>query len=513
MLSLSFQISLSREIWGLCGVFELGSEPVAGPGYCIEIVSNFFGEARELRLLEFQLTESSRGGCIFLFCLVVFLDRGWASFRVHSGQFLQLGIDAVRERATLMRALKVLTPCQNKRTSDQSQRNSHAWTVRSIAGHRCTRFSLALPIFFLARACQRSDEPPLPNRLPRQTTTLNPEASVSAGDAGNPWLKHQLDDLRDRTLKWTPRDEAASRVVFAGERVFAQLGSEVLSLDAAGKAELLRYPVDGPHQLSPFADGSVLGVGPKSTFRIRPGAKKPDALNKVLLLPQNQLYASASDAARFDVLDVVTGQWTGYRFEEKPNVSSVWLPDNTFDVPELKFGHCAQLLDGGYGCFANDQLWRLNSRSRPKSMGKCGVGLPVWRVLGAARADQLWVARTDGRLEKWWFGPPLKQLSVIQLPWTPLDVSIQKDTVAVIRILQERAKPKQISLVVMDIEGRTRFEKSLLPNFEAESSSIDQELRESEVTVHSKRPWIAIRNPRGIRLLNAMTGETLVEAR
>ncbi len=365
----------------------------------------------------------------------------------------------------------------------------------------------------LTCSCQRSDEPPLPERLPRQTTTLNPEASASPADAGNPWLKHQLDDLRDRTLKWTPRDEAASRVVFAGERLFAQLGSEILSVDAKGKGEVLRYPVDGPHQLAPLADGSVLGVGPKGTFRIRPGAKSPDALNKVLLLPQNQLSACASDAARFDVLDSVAGQWTGYSFQEKPSVSSVWLPDTTFDVPELKLGHCAQLIDGGYGCFAKDQLWRLNSRSRPRSMGKCGVGLPVWRVLGAARADQLWVARNDGRLEKWWFGPPLKRLSVIQLPWTPLDVSIQKDTIAVIRILQERAKPKQLSLVVMDLEGRTRFEKSLLPNFEDDSALIDQELRESEVTVHNKRPWVAIRNPRGIRLLDANTGETLIEAR
>ena len=470
------------------------------------------GKAYKFRIFEFQLSESSRGRSIFPSGVVIFLRRGWAAFEVHRGQFLQLGIDAIRERATLMRTLKVLTPGQNKRTSDQSQRYSHACSVRSITRQWRTGFSLTLPIF-LACACQRSDEPPLPDRIPRHATTLPAAPSATAEDAGKPWLKRQLDDLRDRTLKWTPRDEAASRVVFVGERLFALLGSELIAVDPTGKTEVARYPVDGPHQLAPLADGSVLGIGPKGTFRLRPGAKNADSLNKVLLLPQNQLYASASDAARFDVLDVVAGQWTGYSLQEKPSVSSVWLPDSSYDVPELKLGHCAQLVDGGYGCFARDQLWRINSRSRPKSMGKCGVGMPVWRVLGGARADQLWVARNDGRLEKWWFGPPLKRLFVIQLPFTPLDLSIQRDTVAEIRIVQQRANPKQLTLVVMDIEGKTRFEKSILANVESDSSSIDQEIREAEVTVHNKRPWVAIRTYRGIRLLDAMTGETLIEAR
>jgi hypothetical protein len=94
-----------------------------------------------------------------------------------------------------------------------------------------------------------------------------------------------------------------------------------------------------------------------------------------------------------------------------------------------------------------------------------------------------------------------------------LDLSIQRDTLAEIRIVQERAKPKQLTLVVMDIEGKTRFEKSLLPNFDNDSSSIDQEIQESEVTVHNKQPWLAIRTHHGISILDAMTGETLIDAR
>ena len=303
------------------------------------------------------------------------------------------------------------------------------------------------------------------------------------------------------------------RVAFAGERLFAVLGSEIVVVDATGKAGLARHPIDGPHQLIPLADGSVLGVGLKSTIRLRFDAKNPDTLTRVLPLPQSQLFGSASDASRFDVFDVIAGQWLGFGFEEKASVSSLWLPDTTFDTPELKQAHCAQLLDGAYGCFANDQLWRLYSRSRPKFVGKCGPGLRVWRVLGAARADQLWVARSDGQLEKWWFGPPPKRLSVTQLPWTPLDVSANKDTLAVIRILQERAKPKQITLVVMDAEGKHRFEQSLMPSSEEDSNMIDQELREAEVVVHNKRPWVAVRTSHGLRLLSAVTGETLLQVR
>lgn len=455
---------------------------------------------------------SGCGRSVLLTGAAIFLGGRGAVFGIHSGQFLQLGIDAIRQRATLVSAFEVLTTRQNKRTSDQSQRYPHAWPLRSIRRRACTGISIAL-LVFLSGACHSTDEPPLPERVPRQKANLLPEPSATASDAGNPWVKQQLDDLRDRTLKWTPRDEPLQRLVFAGERLFAVLGSEIVVLDATGKTDMVRFPMDGPHQLTSLADHSVLGVGLKSTFQLRPGAKNPDTLNKVMMLPQNQLFGSASDASRFDVLDAVAGQWTGYGFEEKASVSSLWLPECTFDASELKQAHCAQLLDGGYSCFANDQLWHLYSRSRPKHLGKCGVGLPVWRVLGGPRADQLLVARSDGQLEKWWFGPPPKRLSVIQLPWTPLDLSVNRDTLAVIRILQERAKPKRISLVILDIDGRTRFEQSLLPNLENDSNTIARELREAEVVVHSNRPWVAVHTAHGLRLLNALTGETLMEAR
>jgi hypothetical protein len=326
-------------------------------------------------------------------------------------------------------------------------------------------------------------------------------------------VKRQLEELRDRTLKWTPRADRVQGIAFAGERLFALLGKELLVVDPTGKIDVARYTLDGPHQLTPLADASVLGVGPKSTFRLRPGAKSPNLLNQVVMLPNTQLYGSASDASRFELFDFIAGQWSSYGFQEKPSLSSLWLPDSTVDTPELKHAHCAQLLDGAYGCFANDQLWHFYARYPPKLRGKCGVGLPVWRVIGAPRADELWIARNDGRLEKWWFGPPPKQLSSIQLPWTPLDLSAQKETVAVIRIVQERAKPKQLSLVVLDIEGNTRFEQSLLPNFEDDSASMDQELSEAEVVVHHKRPWVAVRTHRALRLLNALTGETIADIR
>lgn len=337
--------------------------------------------------------------------------------------------------------------------------------------------------------------------------------SASALDASNPWVNRQLADLRDRTLKWTPRDTPVQRLTFVDNRLFALTNTEVVVVDAAGKADLQRFGLEGPHQLTALADGSVLGVGTKSTFRIRPLAKNPDVLNKVMLLPENQVFGSASDASRFDVFDATLGQWESFSFEAKPTVSSLWLPDISDDLPEMKHAHCAQLIDGGYGCYATGQLWRFYSRGKPKSFGTCGVGLPVWRVLGGPRADQLWIARDDGRLEKWWFGPPPKRLAVLQLPWTPLDVAVQKDHLAVIRIIQERAKPKQLTLVVLDVEGKTRFEQSLHPNFDDETSPIEQELREAEVAVHPRRPWVAVRTTRGVRLLNGLTGETITEVR
>lgn len=353
----------------------------------------------------------------------------------------------------------------------------------------------------------------MPGRVARPSTDTREESSVTKSDAGEVWVKHQLAELRDRTLKWTPRSERLERVTFAGEKLVAVLGSDIVVVDPAGKVDLTRTRVDGPHQLASLADGSVLGVGPKSTFRLRPGAKNLDNLTHVSTLPSSQVYGSASDAARFDIFDVIAGQWMSYSWQDKPSLSSLWLPQFNVETPELKLAHCAQLADGGYGCFANDQLWHFYSRNLPKSSGKCGPGLSVWRVLAAPRADQLWVARNDGRLEKWWLGPPPKQLNSIQLPWTPLDLSAQRDTLAVIKILQERAEPKQMSLVVLDAQGTARFEQPLFRSSEDASTAIDQELSEVEVLVHSRRPWVAVRTHDSLRLIHALTGETIAEVR
>lgn len=444
-LAKGFEVTRGRCVRGPFRVFELCNEPVAGPGDCSQIVSQLFGDMRNLGLLELLLAQSNGCRHVLLAGGSVVTRRNRRARAVRGGQFFQLGIDVVRQRATLTSAIEVLATRQNEKTCQKGLRNSHTGLNRSILA--LVRIGLWSSLgILLTSACQRSDEPPLPERARAPKAEVPTESSSEVKDAGNPWVKRQLDDLRNRTLKWTPRDEPLQTLTFAGEKLFAVVGKEIVVVDPAGKADPARYPIDGPHQLTPLADGSVLAVGLNSTLRLRPGAKSPDSLNRVLLMPQNRLFGSASDAARFDVLDGFAGQWSAYAFAEKAGVSSLWLPDNGFDVPELKNAHCAQQLDGGYACFAGDQLWHMYSRSRPKLLGHCGVGLPVWRVLGAARADQLWVARNDGQLEKWWFGPPLKRLSVIQLPWTPLDVSMNKDSLAEIRIIQDRAKPKSRSV-------------------------------------------------------------------
>jgi len=362
-----------------------------------------------------------------------------------------------------------------------------------------------------AAACQDS-EPPKPERLPRKLA-LPPAEPSAESDAGTPWVKRHIDDLRDRTLKWAPLDAPPQRLVFAGDRLFAMWGTDILVIDVAGKTDIIRHAVGGPHQLISLANGDVLAIGVKDTLRLSLNRKAPQSTNRLVVFPQSLVYGSASDAARLDVLDIVSGQWYGYGPQEKPSLTSLWLPDASLDVPELKDAHCAQLLDGTYACFARDQLWHFPSRGRPKSLGKFGVGLPVWHVLGSARADQLWILRRDGQMEKWWFGPPPKRLSTLQLPWTPFDISLKGDTIAVIRVVQDRARPKEVHLVVLDLHGQTRFEQSLIPDHDDEVNLAERELREAEVIVHGKHPWVAVRTSQGIRVVHAQSGETLIEAR
>lgn len=340
-----------------------------------------------------------------------------------------------------------------------------------------------------------------------------PSASATAAAAGisHAVVERQLSELRSKTLKWSPRESPLQRVALVGNKVYSQLRDAIVVADLASRGDAQRVVAKGPHQLARLADGDVLAVGVANAFVIASEGGHAQGLRKVMLMPQERLFGSVGNQGQFDAFDPGAGRWSSYSFHDTGHVTSVWLPETQFDVPELAHGHCGQLLDGTYACFARDQLWHLVSRSRPKLVGNCAAGLPAWRVLGTARADQVWLARVDGSLERWWLAVPPKRLSTVQLPWTPLDVDVQGSTIAVIRVAQERETTKNLSLVVMDTQGRLRFEQSLMPTHDDEPSRTESDLLQAEVVVHPHRPWVALRSSAGTRVLDSITGETLYQ--
>lgn len=324
-------------------------------------------------------------------------------------------------------------------------------------------------------------------------------------------MQHQLGELRDQTLVWTPRSLSLQELTFAGKRLYTTLASEVIALDPSGNSETQRFTVQGQHRLVPLADASVLGVGASHTFVIRPDAKQPENLRNVILLPQEVLFGNAGILGQFDALDANSGQWSSYSFNSKPGISSVWLPDRTYETPDLKQGLCAELIDGSYACHASDQLWQMYTRSRPKLTGKCSKGAPVWRVLPGPRTDQAWLARNDSTLEKWWLAEPPKRLAVIDLPRTPLDIAVRGEHIAVIRIEHSRGKPNQLSLMVLDSEGHLHFEQSLMAPTDDEANAAQADIREAELVIHPTQPWLGLRTSRGTRVIDLNTGATLVQ--
>ena len=360
-----------------------------------------------------------------------------------------------------------------------------------------------------AVACQRADEPPLPSSHPAQLKVPSAQPSAAPLPTADPWVRHQLGELRDRALKWTPRAVSLQKLTFAGNRLYTTLASEVIALDPLGKSKPVRFTVQGQHLLVPLADTSVLGVGVTSTFVIRPDAKQPETQRNVLLLPQEVLFGNAGILGQFDALDTNTGRWSSYSFSSKPGISSVWLPDRAYEIPELKQGLCAELIDGSYACQASDQLWQTYTRSRPRLIGKCTKGAPVWRVLPGPRTDQAWLARNDSTLEKWWLVEPPKRLALIGLPWTPLDIAVRGEHIAVIRIDQSHAQAKQLSLVVLDSEGHQHFEQSLMATSDNEANAAEADIREAEIVIHPTQPWIGLRTSRGTRVIELNSGATL----
>ncbi len=320
-----------------------------------------------------------------------------------------------------------------------------------------------------------------------------------------------MGELRDRTLKWTPRSLPRQQLTFAGGKLYTEHRSQVIALDPAGKQEPRRYGVEGSHRLVALADGSLFGVGVSSTFVLRPTAKQAESVRSVVLLPQEVLFGNAGILGQFDSFDPIAGRWSSYSFNSTPGVSPVWLPETAYEQPELEQGLCTQLIDGTYACFAGDRLWHRLTRSRAKLIGPCPPGAPVWRVLPGPRADQVWIARQDATLEKWWIVHPPKRLASLDLPWTPLDIALRGEHVAVVRIIQNRAQPKRLTLVVLDTRGSTRFEQPLLSGADDEPNAAESDIHEAEVAIDPRRPWLGLRTSGGTRVVDLDTGETLVQ--
>jgi hypothetical protein len=121
------------------------------------------------------------------------------------------------------------------------------------------------------------------------------------------------------------------------------------------------------------------------------------------------------------------------------------------------------------------------------------------------------LARNDSTLERWWLVHPPKRLSVVDLPWTPLDLAIRGDAIVMIRVVQNRAQPKQLTLVRLDTDGQQRFELPLTPSTGDQVDTTEDDFLESEVVIHPRQPWIGLRTSHGTRVLDLNTGATLAQ--
>ncbi len=431
---------------------------------------------------------------------------------------LKARIHRLRQQPALVEPLEALTADKGQSQGHQ-QGSSHPSRTSMGGGLRlvaCALLALGMPVFQGCRCDSEPGEapsvspPPAPNSLPAPPDSAREQERRRETHAA-------VERLRAETLRLSPLEQAPQRLAFAA-RELLELTSTAVRVWSIGAnpAAHREFSLVEPGRLTVLPDGSLVALGAQETLRVELSNDKQQRWPRTIVFPGTELLAELRDSQHLLLLDGFRGELARYTLPlpsaDPPTTS--WLPELQDPQTSLRGAICGQLRDGALGCVASGQLYRWHPGSVPKPLGPCPAGASPFRIFGGKRADELLLARTDGRLDRISLIGKPRRLSSFELPFTPLDVSVGQSGVGVLRVEQAQAGPKHFSIEILDPKG-TRVAKYPLDSGPAPGTTPDwtkSVMAGREVVIHPKLPFVAFRDGTRLRAYDWQLNRSLVDS-
>lgn len=385
---------------------------------------------------------------------------------------------------------------------------------------RVATVALALALSGCEDRPPRPDPPERPASPPRPPKPDLDAAALELSDAGDldaaAAAKQLVVDLRASKLDVAPRRVPTQRLAFGKDRLAQLTESELLVRDTKDMKELARLPVAQPRRLAALQDGSLLVAGAGEVWHVPKDPKKAQRYSRLPLFPDSLLLGDRREKKRLWVHHGIDPTLYPYELGEAGRLE-------TLDFIELKEADqkgFALLKDGSYVYTAGAKLQRFFPGGKQWSLA-LPPGGEVWRILTTQRLDEIWLARSDGKLV-------LTQLSdaaltvkkTLDVPGT-FDVATNDTAVALLSLTTSAAAKdapadaappaRSWRLVVRDADGKEQMATELpLDPATSDEDWVRELTKNRAVVLSASQPLVAVGGPSWLGAWNYKTGERVL---
>lgn len=353
----------------------------------------------------------------------------------------------------------------------------------------------------------RAPEPARPPALDLDAALADP--ADAPGFDSSAEAKKVVAEMRTSKLDVAPRRVPAQRIAFGKERLVQLTDSELLIRDTQDMKEVTRLPMTGPRRVATLADGSVLAAGSSDVWYVPRDPKKAERYTRLPLFPDSLMLGDRREKKKLWVHHGIDPTLYPYELGEAGRLET--LDFIALDGADQK--GFALLKDGSYVYTAGSSLVRFFPGGKKWTLA-LPAGAEVWRILTTRRLDELWLARTDGKLV-------LAQLSdaaltvkkTLDLPGT-FDVATNDSEIALLRLETGSADAgaRSWKLVVLDADGKEQMATELPLDAAPTTEDWVREITKNRgVVLSPSQPLVAVGGPSWLAVWRSKTGQRVLD--
>lgn len=357
-------------------------------------------------------------------------------------------------------------------------------------------------------------EPPIPPRPAPMDASVVLDAEV--GEAGAAAAARRfVAELRRTKLDVAARRVPSQRMAFAKDRLVQLTDAALVVYDTKNMKEAARLPMTEPRRVVASSGGELIVATRNEVFRVPRDVSKAERFSRLPLFVDSLLFADKRQESKLWVLHGIDPTLYPYEIAEGGKLETLdFLALEDFDNRGF-----AALKDGSFAYTAGKQLVRFFPGGKRVELA-LPDGADVWRLLTTRRIDQLWLARSDGKVQLVQLAAAkLSLVKTLELPGA-FDIDSNDSELAILRL--ERAtegkdedaggSTRSWTVAVFDASGKEQLSVAL--PLDSPSGSDDDWVRDitknRAVVLSGHGPFVAVGGPTWLAVWNAKSGQRVL---